>query len=296
MEKMLTGKAPNDLTMKTFATMPGGLPPSVTAGLTMAAGYDFYADKPTWTGMNVSEYMKYDTAPKRPTAEIWKWAGSLGVDPDNPSGYQGMSPAALETAFRSVVPNNDYINLAGAGLKWLTNGYNDYEQAQSATQMLANMPLANRVFSLTSPVVNEIEELSSAEARANDPMQAQINQMREMAFRVQQGQVPERSVQEWVKTQPGEDADRLLKMYQHIKYLDKAYRETTDTSGMPSKSWWIRSGAVRGEARAEVFFERWREATPRQQALMESTASKLTGYRSEEFERTLHRLRKERGG
>jgi hypothetical protein len=280
------GKAPpSDLLRKTMSTFPGAMPPTLAAWASYTSNHDFWADKQIWSGANVSPGMEYTSLGRgEPTPEVLKWLGTAGISPDR-----------LGVAMRNLVPNNDYLQLAGGAWKAIMQDTDDFTKAMSTEQMLSRQPGIRRVMSLTHPAVAELEGLVANEQQVNDQHKKESDALSDMAFKVRQGTLSEDAVKAWLKNQAPERQAELMQSYQVTQQLDKVYRKGSVPEGMPSKSWWTRSARMPAEARAAAFVERYSDADAETRQRLNKLAVQLPGYAGEEFQKWRFRYMKEKG-
>jgi hypothetical protein len=283
-ERELLGKIPNgaawDMLKQSGISLDGVPVPVLAATASYVTNYDFWKNGPAWQGKKVN-----------PEAEIipeFKANATPGVF--KLAGGMGLSPERARAALGQVMPRNVYTSLLGEGVQAFMEGATDYEKAQATELMLTHVAGISGVVKLTHPFSAEIAEIDKAERENNTTEGKQFNTIGQFIFRDanKQGNA-EDEFKAWVKMQPPEDVEGLVKQFTHRYVTDKVFRELKTSDGIPSRNWWAATSAADPKVRGQLFYQAWVTRSPeqRQQMFRVSAAMARTGveYMNEPFQR-----------
>lgn len=282
LEHAMFGKVPDQYTQQVveagWNTIPLNGPPIPGAWWQYQTNYDTFFNEPIYKGTPLPEVARgYEYSKNTPQA--WRDWGQL----------TGMSPDRSRAALRAVGGNNFYLEMMGLGYHTMVEGMSPQEQAQTTTQLLVNSPGIRRVFNFTHPANSSMGGIDEALGSVLIKQKVQKDQIDQLV----DNKVSMGEVRAWVKTQPADAQERLIKSYVTKKALNQIFtKELTAADDVPPKVWWQQTTFLPSEARAMVFHQLSISEGMSRKRMM-NIAAKLnamgTGYMDKQFLMTLHR-------
>ncbi len=300
LQRYLLGRVPQDNTLQllkssTPVVPTDMLPPMLSAMLTYTTNKDFWLDRDVWrdpdlpVGLVPTE--EYNTFPKKPTSPFIKDISQMA----------GLSPARSEAAVRKVIPRNPFTDLMGTGYALMTEGIDDYTKSQHFLQILNDAPILRRVSGLTHPAARDIEDINAV---VGENAAVRLNKRRkldELYAKMKLGELPngETTIRTWIAAQPPEDRQGLLKRLTISKVYDRVIMATRGAQGVPSRVFWVRSANMNPIDRADVYYWKWKAQDEKGRKVMDRLIGRLSsqgiGYRSDQFNKHLARLKRQFG-
>jgi hypothetical protein len=284
-DRAATGKVPDGITMDALQSLNPllqGLPiPTISAGASYAANYNFWLDDAIWKGGKILPEDEIIPADKPgATPELWKQLGEI----------TGASPVRMQAAAGALAPRNPYTDLMGGSYQYWMAGASDADKAKMTMQLIAENPILRRVVKLTHPFTAEVEALDRAERERGSEKYKQASTIGEIIFRDANKQGDAKAeFRTWIETQPPEERDRLTKQFVSKYSVDKVFRQLKASDGIPSQNWWRATSMADPTVRADVFYQEWvtRDQAGREQMVRVANALGRVGlsYQSEEFNR-----------
>lgn len=321
-ERALLGKQPSaeywDTAAEALTSLSpvGGNPiPAIAALSTYTSNHDFWRDQTIWTGPDVDPSQEFTDLPGRPTPEAWKDFGDI----------TGLSPARSEAAAKAVLPGNFYVDTILQAEDLLVS--DEYRQAQTLMQLIANTPMADRVFKLTHPVAAEADRLDKTNREVNTRRIEWDRSVDKLIFRMLQGKdskvamgqlqadldkairgggtdlssrpairqmLQQSGIDTLAQSAPAEDRRRLVEDFRDQVKTELVLRGLKASEGIPSRYWWLRAKRMSVEAKAAEYNAVWQSASPENRKRMDIVARQL-GFYSADFRRALLREREVSG-
>ncbi len=262
-------------------------PPMWQAYRAYTDNYDPLRDSPIYRGLKVKPEDEIRNVSRgQPTGQMAQLVG----------GMTGLSPMGLEKAAGALVNSNNFYIQAASGLSKLVQGERDpREQANETIYMLQNVPGLRQVVKLTTPGIEQMKSLDKISREVNSQYKQHIDALETKLFQVEQGQLPMKSVEDYIKSAP---ANIQKSLANHAKYeyqVNKILKDAKASDGIPPKNWWTSSNQLRDETRAHVFYNEWVSAGMEERRRMLDVAGKLqnagTGYMSDSFRREFAKQR-----
>lgn len=294
LERYMEGRIPKKEYLKTLKdTLPiiptEFVPPTYSAYQTYASNHDFWTDRDIWRGADVPPEEEFKMAPDRPTAPVF-------IDQ---AEYTGLSPARMEAASKKLFPNNPFTSLTGSAYNIMTEGITPYDKSKHTLQILADTPILRRIIGITHPAARDMEEAEPISLAGTGVKFELSRKLDNMYFESKEDILSESTIRTWINAQPAEERDRLHKRLQTQKIYDKIMQRYQDSQGVPSRIWWMNTGNIDAVTRADLFYQKWRDANGNGRRAMERLSSQLQaaglGYATEHFGRRFMDLKKEFG-
>jgi hypothetical protein len=257
-------------------------PPSIQAIRAYTGNYDPLRDGPIYQGLKVKPEDEIKNVMRgQPTSPVAQMMGQA----------TGMSPMGLEKSASSLMnTNNFWIQAVGGSMKFLFGEDNAREQTFSYTEMaLQNVPGLRSVVKLTTPGIEEMKKLDETNRELNSLYKKSVDGVEELMFKFEQKQVDIKDVETYITAQPEGIRKALADHAKYVYNVDQIMKHFKASEGIPPRTWWASSNALRDEVRAQVFYDQWISADPENRRRMMDVASALqqrgTGYLSQSFRR-----------
>ena len=236
--------------------------PTLQAYMSYVSDYNFwFGDDVYGRDSNVDDYAKFTGD----TPEIYKNFGELF----------GKSPEGLRAATRALIPNNAYVE---AGTLMYDNVFADPAEQEEMPwgEMMADMPLASRVYKLTNPYQVLMERADYLPKVTNT---AQKLAYFELDKRMAQD-TPNKYQNAYDYAESFSESDVFLykDMVNRVsghEVLDEFFnKETPAVLNLP-RGWWLGLVQESSGRRAELFFDNWRDGNAKEREKMEDMAGSL---------------------
>ncbi len=263
--------AANDMLNFSSMVEGGGLTRAVLA---YAMNFDVWRGEKVWRGANVDPELEYN----RYTPEEYKELGQRF----------GLSPMRLQRAMDALFPRNAFTSAAGLAKDLATGKGEKYAEQGgkvSAGVVLRQTPLVQEFVRSSAPETRVLEDRNEEiERKYNSERQRQKHRVDELYDKFEK--TGDRSVikdlRSYMQSQPAEDR----------RWIFNRFRSSSRLKDVPNRSWWLDLQYADGEARAEMFHERFRKADEAQQGELWKTLSRLQLNRDRDFRRQWSRLRR----
>lgn len=263
--------AANDMLNFSSMVEGGGLTRAVLA---YAMNFDVWRGEKVWRGANVDPELEYN----RYTPEEYKEIGRRF----------GLSPMRLQRAMDALFPRNAFTSAAGLAKDLATGKGEKYAEQGgkvSAGVVLRQTPLVQEFVRSSAPETRVLEDRNEEiERKYNSERQRQKHRVDELYDKFEK--TGDRSVikdlRSYMQSQPAEDR----------RWIFNRFRSSSRLKDVPNRSWWLDLQYADGEARAEMFHERFRKANEAQQGELWQTLSRLQLNRDRDFRRQWSRLKR----
>ena len=253
------------------------VPPSVDAVLGYILNRDLWTRKDIWTGPEGIQSSKE----KHPgTSPVLVEIGDL----------TGLSPERLNYALKQYFTRgNIYTDLVGGGIKSILGQVSEEWSEKQALELISKAPGARRVMRATHPYTahqKDLERIRKEENTKRWERTVELDSRAEAYFNQLQSTglhdpVMRENVINYVDRQPPEEQDRLMQRW--IRY--------GKIHDVPDKTWWLNMAHMSPEARALVYWTRWRKADDEEKRRLLKTVSRVSGVITPRFNRRLDSLK-----
>ena len=248
-----------------------GLPPTISGTLGYISNKDFWLNEDIWK-----------------QSEPFAWPGSREeYTSRTPEAFidigkvTGLSPERLRYGVSELVTNGTmWSYLAGEGYEKMFGDLPKEKKEEHLAMVLSEMPVAKRFIGVTNPYSKYAEKIDKAQ---EEVVLKQFVENRNFDILVEgylygkKGEVTMKDIQkEANQYKDVETYERLMKRLEFERGIRK----------LPEKSFWRRLKGLRTEAKAKVFVERLRSATPEERSQLWKEASIVLaagGVISDEF-------------
>ncbi len=258
------------------------LPPTVDSLLGYSTNKDFWLNKDIWE----SKY--YPVGKIEPRDEYTRYSHPALVKIGQ---FFNLSPDRLAYSLEQFFTyGNVFTSLVGGGLRAMFNEMPGNEDDRVAMEIIAQMPGVRRVASLTRPVPDVVlKEQSEALRRIYTRRIRQNREVRDWAEqyytfkkegRDADAEGPLENATTFIEKQPSEDRERLKKLFkEYPKYDD-----------IPDRGWWLSLREVPAEAKAYLWYSRYRRASDSKKEELDRIRKKMPGMTSDRFMAELRKL------
>ena len=263
--------AANDMLNFSSMVEGGGLTRAVLA---YAMNFDVWRGEKVWRGANVDPELEYN----RYTPEEYKAIGRRF----------GLSPMRLQRAVDALFPRNAFTSAAGLAKDFATGQAGKYAEhggKVSAGVVLRNTPLVQEFVRSSAPETKILEERNEEiERKYNSKRQRQKHSVDELYGKFEKTGDREviKDLRSYMQSQPAEDR----------RWIFNRFRSAQRLKDVPNRSWWLDLQFADGDARAEMFHERFRRADQEERDDLWKTLSRMRLNRDRDFRRQWSRLRR----
>jgi hypothetical protein len=220
-------------------------------------------------------------------------------------GLEGFSPVRLQAASRQVLPNNEWVAMAGKGYDVLFGEIPPGAEKIRQEEMLNKQPMIRKLLKKTHPANKDSEEVNRIERIENDRQKQQMDQVKVLMFQERDAlRAPPSSRQfkdsvdkivQYARSQPPEDADRLEHYVVRTTVYDNIVSKMKTANQTPSRNWWYNTMDAQPRVRAHQYWTRYVSVPRDAQKQMDQISAAFTagglGYRSEDFDQELAKIK-----
>ncbi len=245
------------------ASPEGYLPATLKSILAYTTNMDFFRGGKVWKGREVMPEDEYYAT----TPDIWVKIGKT----------LGISPVRAQRAFGFVVPRNSYLDLAGIGLDVAAGQTAQYQEQEGVTpaSVLSKTPVAKRFFRTTPPLTEALRDRQEEIAQEyNSRKQAQDRRVDEAykAYLSGDKQAFQSLRLEAFKEMSPDERERAVQRFERgVKFGNE-----------PDISWWHQVMDLKGPARGELLYERYRRLPEEKRADFIRTGKKIRAWSDSE--------------
>ena len=245
------------------------IPPSLDAILGYSANKDFWRNKDIWHGSDVE-----------PSAEFTRFTHPAFVKFGEKTG---LSPEKTRYALSQMFTNrNIYTSLAGYGWKTIMDELPEREKNLVTEQVIQKQPFVRSIMGVTEPFNAQRKQLEEESIKENTAKHLRTVEFDKLSQDFYDGSVSEEDVFALARKQPSHDVKRFIKRHQRRGMLQD----------LPERRWWLELLEVESpEARATVFWNRWRNSNREEREFLSKYSKKTGVVKSKRFNRRLKALK-----
>lgn len=245
------------------------IPPSLDAILGYALNKDFWRKDDIWRGPQVlpREEWNFYTHPA-----FIKWGDITGMSPER-------TRYALSQYFTS---GNIYTSMAGYGWKQIFDEMSEAEKHKVTEELILNKPFIRRMVNETRPFNKQKKEIEKVRLQSNTERYIVNRQFDILTQSYLDGRSTKDEVNKFITAQKREDRKRLKQRFRDTERLD-----------VPDRIWWRNTSRLNPEARAIVYWNRWKNAEEDEQEMLGKNLRRVPGYNTTRFRRKLNGLKRE---
>lgn len=301
MEKYAFGITPKKDTLEQIQTLMGSsLPvvptettvPTADALRTYISNYDMFWDRKIWPGQDVRPEDERQRLPNVPTPPMWVEMGEA----------LNMSPVRAQAAVRKIFPYNDYLDGALFGVNKAMEGMRPDEKQRTIDQWIQRAPMLNRIFKETHPMARRQTDIEEAMQESGSRQHNLNSEVDRKFWMWTQGDTSTNDFVQWRDTLEPEQRSRAQKRWELNRTLHRVFSQPGNEPGVgniPGKSWWLGLSNTDDVARAQAFYEEWKEQPTEKRRRMERIAHQLSGtnrpFFSSRARQEFERLKSQRG-
>lgn len=246
------------------------LPPLMDALLGYGANKDFWRNEEIWRGPEVEpkeEWTNY-------THPLFIKAGAL----------TSLSPERLKYALQQYFTyGNVWTSLGGFAWKQILDKMPETERQKVTEDIILEKPFIRRIAKKTDPYVKHEKPLEEAKVEATTEQWKLTREFDSLSQGYYDGTIMRDEIEHFFNDAPDIEKRRLRD--RHIRR--GKFQE------LPEKRYWLNLAEINPpEARANVFWNRWRTAKKEEREMLEKYAGQVPGIISERFLRQLRILKK----
>jgi len=246
------------------------LPPLIDALLGYGANKDFWRNEEIWKGPKVEtkEEWTYYTHP------LFKETGRL----------TGLSPERLKYALQQYFTyGNVWTSLGGFAWKQILDELPEAEKQKITEDIILQKPFIRRIAKKTDPYIKYEKPLEKAETEAVTEQYKITRKFDLLSQRYYDKIATKSEVERFYKDVPVMERKRLIQRHIRRGKLQE----------IPEKRYWLNLAEISSpEAKATVFWNRWRTANKEEQKRLEKECRRIPGIISGRFFRQLEILKK----
>jgi hypothetical protein len=244
------------------------IPPSLDAVLGYSLNQDFWRKQDIWRGPQVlprEEWSLY-THPA-----FKKWGDLTGMSPEK-------TKYALSQFFTS---GNVYTSMTGYAWKQIFDEMTEADKHKVTEELILNKPFIRRLVNETSPYTAHRKEVEKMKIESQTERFV-VN--REFDILVQNyfsNLATREDITNFINHQDRTDRIRLK----------KRLRKSERLKNVPDRIWWLKTGSANPEARALMYWTRYRTANEEEKQMLDKFKRRVPGYNTTRFRRRLNALK-----
>jgi hypothetical protein len=258
------------------------LPPTISGVLGYMANKDFWLNEDIWN--QTDKPFSYPESRKEFTEKTPQFYRDIG-------GLTGLSPERTRYAVEQLVTSgSEWSYLAGAGYDALFSDIPKSNKEEHLAHVLSKVPGVKRFIGVTNPYSKHATKIESERERASI---SRFEQNRNVDTVVNgylyKDNATREDVFDEIGKQAGDDRDAYNRLIDRFKF-EEAIQE------LPEKSFWRRMKGLPVEAKAAVFVDRLKKATPEEEEKLwdeYAIVSKAKGVLGKEFRQEVGKLMSE---
>ena len=245
------------------------LPPLMDALLGYGANKDFWRNEEIWRGPKVEpkeEWTNY-------THPLFIKAGAL----------TSLSPERLKYALQQYFTyGNVWTSLGGFAWKQILNEMPEAERQKVTEDIILEKPFIRRIAKKTDPYVKHEKPLEEAKIEATTEQWKLTREFDSLSQGYYDGTIMRDEIEHFFNNTPDTEKRRLRDRHIRRGKLQE----------LPEKRYWLNLAEINPpEARATVFWNRWRTAKKKEQEMLEKYCRQVPGIVSGRFLRQLRILK-----
>jgi hypothetical protein len=250
----------------------GMMPPTFEAMLGYAANKNFWRNEDIWRGPKDIEASEEWT---RYTPEAYKQFGKA----------TGMSPERTKYALEQVFTSgNVWTSLTGLGMSAMLKELPKDVRDQTMNEIVSKQPFIRKVMKSTDPYAKYADDIGEMRTEAATKRLRGKREFEGKAEEYIRGNASREEVMAYIMEQPPEQRRNLVRKFNDYNRM----------GNMPDKKWWIDLKYSDPDTRAELFYRRYEKAKSDEKERMMQWLNRLPGIRSDQFNRRLYQLQREK--
>ncbi len=245
------------------------LPPTFDAFLGYVSNKDFWRNEDIWKGPEIKaeeEYTKY-------THPLFIKAGQL----------TGLSPERLRYALEQYFTyGNIYTSVGSYAWKVILDELPEEERQMVTEELILKQPFVRRFARTTQPTHALIKETEKTKIEANTERYKLTRKFDLLSQRFYDKEISKEEIDSFLKELPIEEKVRLKRRHFRLGKIQE----------LPEKRWWLELAETPSEARALIYWNRWRVAAEEEKTILEKNRLRVPGIMSGSFIKRLNELKK----
>ena len=253
------------------------MPPTFDALLGYVLNKDFWTKEDIWRGVETKtpKYKRNEYVPGFTHPALIE-AGK----------YTGLSPTRLGYMLQQYFTSgNIYTSLTGEGIRAIMGQLPEHYKDRTQEEILLGMPFIRRVAEATNPY--EPYEKKTQETLDREAMRRyhQVKELdvlfdgyyRKLEETGSRDDTLKNQILEYIKAQPAPDQGRL---YDRFYKFGKLFH-------LSDKRWWLNVISANPEARAYIFYDRWKDVDDVEKKKLQQGLNKVPGVATDRFKSQL---------
>jgi hypothetical protein len=176
--------------------------------------------------------------------------------------------------------------MVGYGWNQLMEGMPEEEKEKITEELILNKPFIRRMVNETDPFYQYGKDIKDIDRRVATEKYVLARNFDEISQKYYDKELTKRDVKAFIKDVPKTEKRRLWE--RHIR--------RGRIQELPEKRWWLTvAGMDTPEAKAQVYWNRWRESTDAQRRQLDRQVKKVPGIVSAKFFYRLNKLKRKQG-
>ena len=251
------------------------LPPTLDALLGYTLNKDFWTKEEIWRGPETEKYKRMEYVPGFTHPALIE-AGK----------YTGLSPTRLGYMLQQYFTyGNIYTSVVGEGTRAIMGKIPEQYQDRVQEEILLSMPFIRRVAEATNPYEpyeKGVQQVLDKAAMGRYHQARQLDVLLDAYYRKfeetgSRNADLKNQILEFIKAQPAPEQGRL---YDRFYKFGKLFQ-------LPDKRWWLNLMSANPEARASIFFVRWKDVDDEEKKQLQQGLSKVPGVFTPRFKSQL---------
>lgn len=264
-----------------FPIMPTqSLPPTFDALMGYALNKDFWSNEDIWRGPETEKFKRMEYIPGFTHPALIE-AGK----------YTGLSPTRLGYMLSQYFTSgNIYTSVVGEGLRAIMGKLPEEHQDRVQEEILLGMPFIRRVAEATNPYEpyeKEVQLTLDKAAMTRYHQSKELDVLLDAYYRKleetgSRDDALKNQILGYIKAQPAPEQGRL---YDRFYKFGKLFH-------LPDKRWWLNVISANPEARASIFFARWKDVDDVEKKRLQQGLSEVPGVFTDRFKSQLLQMMK----
>ena len=264
-----------------FPIMPTqSLPPTLDAIMGYTLNKDFWSNEEIWKGPATEKFKRMEYIPGFTHPALIE-AGK----------YTGLSPTRLGYMLQQYFTSgNIFSSLTGEGIRAIMGKIPEHYKDRTKEEILLSMPFIRRVAEATNPYEPYEKEVQFTLDKAEMMRYHQSRELdvlldgyyRKLEETGSRDDTLKNQILGYIKAQPAPEQGRL---YDRFYKFGKLFH-------LPDKRWWLNVISANPEARAYIFFARWKDVDDIEKKKLQQGLSKVPGVFTDRFKSQLLQMMK----
>ncbi|HEC64470.1 MAG TPA: hypothetical protein ENI23_04170 [bacterium] len=257
-----------------FPTVPTELmPPTMEAIMGYVSNRDFWKREDIWKRTEPLPFPKSRAEYHRYTHPAFAKVGEI----------TGLSPERLRFALTQVFTRgNIYTSMAGHGWNNLIKDLPQADKERVTEEIILKQPFIRRIVRNTDPFFEQERALREVKLQTTVDRLEQNRELDTLSQSFYDKEITAKEVKGFIRSQPRIDRKRLTDRHRRLGKLQK----------LPEKRFWLELAELPPEARANVYWNRWRDATKKEKTRLQKDLRRVPGVKSARFARKFNKLKR----